>query len=381
VQSFNVTPFECPADLPALRAEIRAFIADHMPAGDPTRRLNCWAVPDRDFSRALGRAGYIGMTWPKCYGGHERHPLERYTVLEELLAAGAPVGLHWIADRQSGNLLLRYGTEEQRQRFLPGIAAGELYFCIGMSEPGTGSDLASIRTRAVRTDEGWRISGQKIWTTFAHHSQMMIALVRTEPGSERQAGLSQFLVDLSTPGITVRPIMDLVGGHDFNEVFFDDVLVPDDMRVGAEGDGWKQVTAELSLERSGPERYLSSFALLQELIRIAGRSPDGATRQLIGRLGAELWTLRQMSRSVAARLASGQDPALEAAIVKDLGNVFEQALPRAVQAAMDGPDDLSADSDFARMTALLLQISPSFSLRGGTREILRGIIARGLGIR
>ena len=309
-----------------------------MPRVDPLRRLNCWAVPDQEFSRALGAAGYIGMTWPKRYGGHERHPLERYTVLEELLAAGAPVGLHWIADRQSGALLLRYGTEEQRQAFLPRIASGELYFCIGMSEPGTGSDLASIRTRAVRTDEGWRINGQKIWTTFAHCSQMMIALVRTEAGSERQNGLTQLLIDLSTPGITVRPIVDLTGGHDFNEVFFDDVLVPDTMRVGDEGNGWKQVTAEL-------------------------------------------WTLRQMSRSTAAKLASGQDPMLEAAIVKDLGNLYEQTLPRAVQAAMEGTDDLSADGDFMRMIASLLQISPSFSLRGGTREILRGIIARGLGLR
>jgi alkylation response protein AidB-like acyl-CoA dehydrogenase len=352
-----------------------------MPKGDALRRLNCWAVPDRAFSLAMGRAGYIGMIWPKRYGGGERHPLERYTVLEELLAAGAPVGLHWIADRQSGALLLRYGTEEQRQRLLPGIARGETYFCIGMSEPGTGSDLASIRTKGVRTSEGWRISGQKIWTTFAHHSHYMIALVRTEAGSERQAGLTQFLIDLKSPGVTVRPIMDLVGGHDFNEVFFDEVLVPDDMRVGEAGNGWKQVTAELSLERSGPERYLSSYALLVELIRVAGPDPSAVTRALIGRLTAELWTLRQMSMSTAAKLAAGQDPMLEAAIVKDLGNLYEQGLPRAVQAAMEGTDDLSVDSDFARMTALLLQISPSFSLRGGTREILRGIIARGLGLR
>jgi alkylation response protein AidB-like acyl-CoA dehydrogenase len=381
VQSFSVLPFDCPADLDALRAEVRAFVHANMPAGDPLRRLNCWAVPSVEFSRALGRAGYIGMIWPKQYGGHERHPLERYTVLEELLAAGAPVGLHWIADRQSGNLLLRYGTEDQRRRFLPGIAAGELYFCIGMSEPGTGSDLASVRTRADKVDGGWRVNGQKIWTTLAHHSQMMIALFRSEPGSERQAGLTQFLVDLSTPGITVRPIKDLVGGHDFNEVFFDDVFIPDDMRVGEAGNGWKQVTAELSLERSGPERYLSSFAVLLELIRVAGADPNAGTKALIGRLTAEMWTLRQMSRSTAAKLAAGEDPMLEASIVKDLGNLYEQALPRAVQAAMEGTDDLSADSDFARMTAHLLQISPSFSLRGGTREILRGIIARGLGLR
>jgi alkylation response protein AidB-like acyl-CoA dehydrogenase len=379
MQSFSVLPFDPPFDVAALRQEIRGFIATHMPAGDPLRRVNCWAVADREFSLALGGAGYIGMVWPKRYGGGERHPLERYVVLEELLAAGAPVGLHWIADRQSGQLLLRYGTEEQRQKLLPGIARGETYFCIGMSEPGTGSDLASIRTKAVKTAEGWRVSGQKIWTTFAHHSRYMIALLRSEPGSERQAGLTQFLIDLESPGVTVRPIMDLVGGHDFNEVFFDDVLVPDSMRVGEEGNGWKQVTAELSLERSGPERYLSSYALLVELIRHAGPDPSETLKGLIGRLTAELWTLRQMSMSTAAKLASGQDPMLEAAMVKDLGNSFEQEMPRLVQAAMTG--DIALDSDFARMAALLLQISPSFSLRGGTREILRGIVARGLGLR
>ena len=381
MQSFTVFPFDCPSDLVALRAEIREFLRRRQPNGDPIRRLNCWAVPDAEFSRALGAAGFIGMTWPKRYGGHERHPLERYTVIEELLAAGAPVGLHWIADRQSGNLLLRYGTDEQRRRFLPQIAAGTMYFCIGMSEPGAGSDLASVRTRADKVDGGWRVNGQKIWVTLAHHSQMMIALFRSEPGSARQAGLTQFLVDLSAPGITVRPIQDLVGGRDFNEVFFNDVFIPDNMRVGEEGNGWKQVTAELSLERSGPERYLSSFALLVELIRIAGAHPTSGAKRLIGHLSAELWTLRQMSRSTAAKLAHGDDPMLEAAIVKDLGNLYEQAMPRAIRAAMDAADDLSIDSDFVRMTAILLQISPSFSLRGGTREILRGIIARGLGLR
>ena len=380
VRTFNVRPFDAPPGLPKLREELRAFLKEHMPAAPAERRANCWAVADAGFSRALGAAGYIGMIWPKAYGGHARHPLERYAVIEELLAAGAPVGMHWIADRQSGALLLRYGAEDQRQRFLPPMARGELYTCIGMSEPGAGSDLASVRTRGVRVDGGWRISGQKVWTTNAHNAHLMLTLVRTGEGSERQEGLTQFLIDLKSPGITIRPIIDLVGGHDFNEVFLDDVLVPDDMLVGEEGAGWKQVTAELSLERSGPERYLSSFALYLELIRRAGPDPEPGVRALIGRLTAELWTLRNMSMSTAAKLAAGEDPALEAAIVKDLGNSFEQELPRAVLAVSEGVD-LAEDTDFARILALLLQVSPSFSLRGGTREILRGIIARGLGLR
>jgi alkylation response protein AidB-like acyl-CoA dehydrogenase len=387
MQTFRVLPFAPPPGSVALREEIRAFITHHLPGVDAPLRANSWAVGNREFSRALGRAGYIGMIWPKRYGGHERHPLERYIVLEELLAAGAPVGMHWIADRQTGPLLLRFGTEEQRMRFLPRIAAGELFGCIGMSEPGSGSDLASVRIRAIPDGDGWRVSGQKVWTTNAHNAGLMIALLRTGETARvgeqvgRHEGLSQFLIDLTDPAVTVRPIIDLAGGHDFNEVFFDDLFIPGDMIVGSEGGGWKQVTAELSLERSGPERYMSCFALFLEMMRRAGPNPDAAMTQLIGRLSAELWTLRQMSMSTAAQLAAGNDPMLEAAIVKDLGNTFEQELPRLVQAAADADLDLSANEDLARLLALLLQISPSFSLRGGTREILRGIIARNLGLR
>jgi alkylation response protein AidB-like acyl-CoA dehydrogenase len=380
VETFSVRDFDPPGDVAALRREVRAFIAANMaPSADAASRANCWAVGDARFSQALGKAGYIGMIWPRQYGGAERHPLERYVVLEELLAAGAPVGLHWIADRQTGPLLLRYGSEALRERYLPAMARGELYACIGMSEPGSGSDLASVRARGVRDGDGWRITGQKTWTTNAHNARIMIALIRTEEGSERQHGLTQFVIELDQPGVTVRPIIDLTGGHDFNEVFLEDVHVSDEMRIGEPGAGWSQVTAELSLERSGPERYLSSHALLVELIRSAGPEPDARTAALIGEIAARLMTIRRMSMSTAAKLAAGDDPVLEAAVVKDLGNGFEQWMPRAVQAAVDV--DLEDRSDLARVLALLLQVSPSFSLRGGTREILRGIIARGLGLR
>ena len=206
----------------------------------------------------------------------------------------------------------------------------------------------------------------------------MLALVRTEPGSERQAWLSQLLIPMDSAGVTVRPIVDLAGNHDFNEVFFDDVLLPPDALVGTEGDGWRQVTAELALERSGPERYLSSHALFVELLRAAGPNPAPALAALIGRFTAELWTLRQMSMSTAAKLAAGDDPGTEAAVVKDLGNSFEQALPVAVQALLGDSDD---PAPLQRVLRHLLLVSPSFSLRGGTREVLRGIIARGMGLR
>jgi alkylation response protein AidB-like acyl-CoA dehydrogenase len=379
LQTFQIHDFAVPGDAQQLRRDVRAFLSVHQPANAIEDRANCWSISDLSFSRNMGAAGYIGMIWPKKYGGHDRHPLERYIVLEEMLAAGAPVGAHWIADRQTGPLLLRYGSEAQRQKYLPGMARGEVYACIGLSEPGAGSDLAAIRSTARLTHEGWRINGQKIWTSGAHHAHAILALLRSEEGSERNAGLSQFLIDLDTPGITIRPIYNMGGTHDFNEVYFDDVLVPEGALVGQRGGGWNQVTAELALERSGPERYLSSHALFTAMVDMAGPDPEPLLRNLIGELTSELWTLRNLSMSVAAKLASGEDPVTEAAIVKDLGNSFEQELPKRVQAVIEcGPE---RDDALAKLLRSLLLSSPSFSLRGGTREIMRGMIARGLGLR
>jgi hypothetical protein len=377
VSSFNFTPYELPPEAKALRAEVRAFLKDVLAGVAPVERARSWSGGDREFSRKLGARGWIGMTWPKKYGGHERSYAERYVVIEELLVAGAPVGSHWIADRQSGPLLLRFGTEEQRQTLLPRIANGELSFCIGMSEPGSGSDLASVRTRGRKVDGGWKVSGQKIWTSNAQHADWMIALVRTGDAEQRHAGLSQLLVDMKSPGLTVKPIANLTGESHFNEVFFDDVFVPESRLIGDEGGGWAQVGAELAYERSGPERYLSSIRVFLEFLRIVGPNPSEAERLLIGEMTARMWTLRQMSVSIVGKLAAGESPAVAAALVKDLGTTLEQDIPRTVQALAPA----TVDEPFQRTLNYLLQTSPSFSLRGGTREILRGIIARELGLR
>lgn len=319
------------------------------------------------------------MTWPKIYGGHERSFFERYVVTEELLAAGAPVSAHWIADRQSGPLLLRYGTEAQRQRHLPAITRGESYFSIGMSEPDTGSDLASVRTRAERVPGGFRVTGTKLWTTDAHRNHQMITLVRTEPVSEnRHAGLSQLIVDLAADGVKVRPIRNMAGGEDFNEVVFDGTFVPEDALVGRAGNGWEQVTSELGYERSGPERFLSAFRVFVELVRVLGTEPNDAQAAVIGRLTSHFVTLRRLSISVAGMLEAGKSPIVEAALVKELGNDFEKWLPEVARLAAPV---LARDHRFRRTYADTLLHSPSFSLRGGTREILRGVIARGLGLR
>src|SRR3954463_13488885 len=198
-----------------VRAEVREFLAAELAAGTFTTHVDTWlSGVDSAFSRKLGARGWLGMTWPRRYGGHERSAMERYAVTEELLAAGAPVAAHWIADRQSGPNLLRYGTEGQRQAILPRIAAGECYFVIGMSEPDSGSDLASIRTKATRNGDGdWVVTGAKVWTSNAHHAHYGIVLVRTSPldSKHRHRGMSQLLVDLSLPGITINPIRILDG--------------------------------------------------------------------------------------------------------------------------------------------------------------------------
>jgi alkylation response protein AidB-like acyl-CoA dehydrogenase len=304
-------------------------------------------------------------------------------MVEEMLAAGAPVGAHWIADRQSGPSILKFGTEEQRQYFLPKIAAGELYFSIGMSEPDSGSDLAATRTRAVRDGDVYRVTGTKVWTSFAHQSDWAIMFCRTSgTPADRHNGTSQLLVDLkNTPGLTIRPIIDLAGQHHFNEMHFEEAVIPASQLLGTEGQGWAQVMSELAFERSGPERFLSSIELLNQLVGVLQGRQSDAAQITLGRLTARLAVLRRLSRSVTSMLQEEQDAGLQASIVKDVGALFEQSIPDVARELVDCEPDPVAASGYAAVLANIVHNAPSWSLRGGTREILRGIIARGLGTR
>lgn len=369
----------------AFRQEVREFLATQLEPAAPAVRARTWMGFDAAFSRRLAERGWVGITLPARYGGAGLDAFCRFVLVEEMLAAGAPVAAHWIADRQSGPLIHRFGTAAQKDFYLPRICRGEAFFCIGMSEPNAGSDLASVRTRAVRADGGWRLTGRKIWTTNAQRSHYMIALVRTSGApQDRQAGLSQLIVDLALPGIQVRPIVDLTGDAHFSEVSFDDVFLSEDALIGDEGSGWMQVNAELAFERSGPERLYSSVVLLEtwmQSLRKTGFSPADAT--LLGGFTTQLATLRSLSVAVTTKLARGESPVVEAALVKDIGTEFEQAIPAAIAAAVaaDPTRDTADDAELQRTIAYLSQISPTFSLRGGTREILRGMIAHGLGLR
>jgi len=373
-----------PAADEALRGPVREFLARAMRDVPAHVRAKSWSGYDSDFSRALGRKGWLGLTLPKEYGGGGRSPYARYVMVEEFLNWGAPVGSHWIADRQSAPLILKYGTEAQKRCYIPPICRGESFFCIGMSEPNAGSDLASVKTRATRNDSGWSLTGQKIWTTNAHNCHYMIALVRTSGTAEdRQKGLSQVIVDLKLPGVTVRPIKDLSGDSHFCEVFFDHVQLAEDALIGAEGKGWEQVTAELAFERSGPERLYSSIVLFDQWLAFirteAGRTPESL--RLAGRIAAQLAPLRAMSIAVTGKLAAGESPIVEAALVKDLGTGVEQLIPAAIADDLYSRRGQPLPLELLQTLDYVTQVAPSFSLRGGTRDILRGMIARGLGLR
>lgn len=372
-----------PAETNLFRVEVKSFIQSSF---DPTPldvRARSWMGFDATFSRKLAARGWVGVTIPAQYGGANLDAFSRFVLVEELLAAGAPVAAHWIADRQSGPLILKFGTDAQRQFYLPKICAAEAFFCIGMSEPNAGSDLASVGSRATRCEGGWRLNGRKVWTTNAHRCHYMIALVRSSGETQdRQKGLSQFIIDLSLPGVTVRPIYDMTGDAHFSEVFFDDVLLADDALVGDEGSGWSQVNAELAFERSGPERIYSSIVLLERWIVCLRNSQDAAVHAAtIGRFATHLATLRNMSIAVTSKLVNGESPVVEAALVKDIGTAFEQSIPALIEAAIGINPDVPVDIDLYRTVAYVSQIAPTYSLRGGTREILRGMIARGLGLR
>ena len=375
-------PTRLPAEAETLRTEVRNFLQKEIQIG--TFVPHSGDGYDQEFSRKVGDMGWIGMTWPRKYGGQERSHLERYVVTEEFLVAGAPTKAHFTADRQSGPVLLKYAPESLKQKILPSIARGECSFAIGMSEPDSGSDLFAAKTRADKFDQGWCVNGRKVWTSFAHRADYMIALLRTSPATKdnRRHGLTQFLVDMKTPGISVNPIINSTGQHDFNEVIFEDAILPKDRVLGDVDMAWKQATSELSFERSGPERFLENIYVLTELIRVLGREPDQRGSEGIGRLVAQLHTLRQMSISVAGMLHAGKEPSLEAAVVKDVGTNWEQKLPnyaRDLAAFIDDEGNNRAPFDELIENATI--ISPKYTIQGGTREILRGIIARGLGVR
>ncbi len=378
--------FALTAEQEAFRTEIRDFLAHELATHTPSE--DGWITGfSREFSQKLGARGWIGLTWPKQYGGQEKTYMDRLILTEELLRAGAPVAAHWLGDRQVGPALLAYGSEEQKASILPQVTRGEIVFCLGMSEPGSGSDLASLRTRAVEEGDHFSLTGQKIWTSFAHVADYAYLVARTDPDAPKHKGISEFLVDMQTPGIDVRPLVDIVGEHHFNEVFFDNVHVSQAWLIGEKNRGWYQIASQLDYERSGIERLLSNYPLFRDAVAYAkqtGQTADPLVRNRLAELHIELELGRSMVYRVAWMLTQGGVPNYEAAMAKCYCTEVEQRVADTVSGLLGDYAVLMPDSPAARLAGRAAReylYAPAYTIQGGTSNVLRNIMAiRGLGL-
>jgi alkylation response protein AidB-like acyl-CoA dehydrogenase len=362
---------ETPDDIATLRNEVRELVAHWRENAKYTPRSDNWLRGfDPEFSKALAARRLIGVSWPTVYGGRGLSATHRLAVSEELLRAGAPVAAHWVGDRQIGPAILRHGGDELKKEILPGIVESDFVFCLGMSEPSAGSDLAAVGTYAKPADGGWIVNGRKIWTSGAHAATHMYLLARTDREVAKHRGLTEFIVDMDSDGISVSPIVDITGERHFNEVLFEDVFVPAHRVLGAVGNGWKQVVEQLSFERGGPERFMSTYPLLAGMLEVADPA-DTSTAILVGSLVARLTTLRRLAFEVASEIDKGQAPVQQSATLKYLGNAFELDVIEAARTVLppsaNRPDGLLGHS---------LLAAPGFTVRGGAAEVLLGLIAR-----
>ena len=348
--------FAWPPELTALRAEAEAFARDI--------REDSWIVgADREVSLELGRRGWLGMTWPAAYGGHERSAIERFVVTEALIAHGAPIAASWFTDRQMGPSLLAYGTEEQKERFLPDMARGEANWCIGMSEPDNGSDLAHLRTRAQRDGDEYVVDGTKVWTSFAASADWMYLICRTDPDAPAHKGLSELIVDMHTPGIKVSPIEDMTGNRHFCQVTLDDVRVPAANLVGTPNGSWGQTMRQLEHERGGIDRLVSNRALFLDTVARADTA-DRLVRAEIATLEGEY----RIGRLLVVREVLGQAPPGFSAATKTFGTEYEQRVADFASRVL-GPEATL----WNRWTRALCY-APAYTIMGGTSNVLRTIL-------
>ena len=317
----------------------------------------------KEFARVMADEGWIGMGWPTEYGGQARPPIERLIVAEEMISAGAPVAAMWFADRQMGPTLIAYGTDQQRAEFLPQMLSGETTWCIGMSEPDAGSDLASISTRAVRDGDLFVIDGQKIWTSFGHVADYCYLICRTSDDGPPHRGVSEIIVPMDTPGIEVRPITDMIANRHFCEIYFTGVRVPTENLVGTEGDAFKQTMAQLAHERGGIDRLVSNRALFVRARSVADRA-DPRIRQQI----AQLETEYQLGRLLVYREVLGQAPPGFSAATKAFCTEHEQRVAQFAASSL-GPAAL-LDDQWTRGICY----APSYTIAGGTSNVMRNIL-------
>ena len=359
--------FALPPELEALAAEARQVGRDLADRCDI--REDSWiAGHDEAVAKDLSARGWIGMTWPTEAGGGGRTVMERFVVFEELIAAGAPIAAAWFADRQIGPTFLEFGTPEQQERFLPGILSGESMWGIGMSEPDAGSDVASIRTRAVRDGDEWVVDGQKIWTSGAAHADFVYLVARTDPDAKPHQGLSELVVDLRSPGVTVKPIVDMTADDHFCEVYFDSVRVPAANLVGEENGSFKQIMRQMEHERGGIDRLVSNRRLYEDVLAVADMS-DPLLRQEAARLETDY----RLGRLLVIREVLGQAPKGFSAATKTFCTEHEQRVAEFCARAL-GPAAQAGDPGLSARLRRNLAYAPAYTIMGGTTNILRNIL-------
>lgn len=356
--------YQFPDDVLALEREASQF-AEAVTAAQVVREDSWLTGYSREVSRELGRRGWIGITWPREVGGGGKSPLHRFVLAEQLISAGVPIAASWFADRQIGPVLLQYGTAAQRARFLPEILAGTSSWCIGMSEPDAGSDVAGIRTRAVRDGDAFVVDGRKIWTSFAAVADWCYLICRTEPDPKvpGHRALSELIVDMRSPGVSVQEIADMSGGRHFCEVTFDAVRVPADHLVGALNGSFAQTMRQLEHERGGIDRLVSNRALYRDVSPLADRD-DARVRQDIARIESGY----RIGRLLVLREVVGQAPPSFSAATKTWCTEFEQR----VEAFCT--HTVGVDAMLTGRAARALSYAPAYTIMGGTTQVLRNII-------
>lgn len=359
--------FELSPELLALQAE--ALEVGRAAAEQAELTEDTWiAAPDRAFSMELGKRGWLGMTWPVTAGGGGRSPLERFIVFEALIGAGAPLATSWFADRQMGPTLLQFGSPEQQRAHLPAILDGTSAWSIGMSEPDAGSDVASIRTRAMRDGDHFVVNGQKIWNSGAATADWIYLIARTDPDAPPHAGLSELMVDMRSPGISIQPITDMTGGDHFCEVFFEDVRVPAENLVGELNGSFRQVMRQMEHERGGIDRLLSNRKLYVDVLPHADTA-DARVRQEI----AAIETGYRIGRLLVLREVLGQAPEQFSAATKTFCTELEQRIA-GFCAATVGPAAMLAEPGLPQRVSRNVAYAPAYTIMGGTTQILRNIL-------
>ncbi|MCU0261414.1 MAG: acyl-CoA dehydrogenase family protein [Ilumatobacteraceae bacterium] len=346
----------------ALRAQAREVATDAVARFG--RHNDSWINGySKEFAKEMGALGWIGLTWPVEFGGGGRPPIDRLIIGEELIAAGAPIAAMWFADRQMGPTLMTYGRPDQQAAFLPSMLAGETTWCIGMSEPNAGSDLASLTTRAERDGDEWVINGQKIWTSFGEVADYCYLICRTSSDGPPHQGISEIIVPMDTPGIEVRAITDMTTNRHFAEVFYTDVRVPLGNLVGVEGNAFKQTMRQLEHERGGIDRLVSNQALYRLALERVDTT-DPRVRQEV----AALESGYRIGRILVTREVLGQAPGGFSAATKCFCTEHEQRVADFVARAFGAEATLWSD-----VTAGLLY-SPGYTIMGGTSNVMRNIL-------